>query len=283
MKPTSNFKVTLAALWLGMAGAFPALAQHRHINAGALSQTVGSKLVMVNGATYNAASAFLYRLLPFTNQAYGAIYRSGDNSFTSLPTTVDNGGPDNFAAQPGARLVLQFVSVSGPSGGSLSFWDTDGLADATEISLTLPVGTANGTNAFLLSENDGLPGSDPYGHIHGRKFSVSVPGLYTVGFRIVDISTNGPGGGPLHPPSDLFTMYFQAGTSIGFFDHSIAGNTLKFGTETGKNYYVESSKELGPAADWKTIAGPLTGTGKLETIGGLAAGPEPAFYRLRVQ
>lgn len=282
MKPTPNLGVALLALWLLVACALSASAQHRHVNAGALSQAPGAKLVMVNGVGFNTASRFLARPVPFTNQTYGAIYRTGEITFTGLPTSLDNGGPDDFAAQPGARLALQMVSVDGPKGGSFSFWDSDGFADATEISLTLPVGTANGTNAFILSENDGSPGSDPYGHVHGRKFSVDIPGLYTVGFRLIDVSTNGPGGGPLHPPSDLFLMYFQAGTSIGFFDYSIAGNTVKFGTESGKSYYVEASGELGTAADWKVVAGPIAGTGKLETVGGLASGPGPVFYRLRV-
>jgi hypothetical protein len=77
-------------------------------------------------------------------------------------------------------------------------------------------------------------------------------------------------------------MYFQAGTTIGAFEYSIAGNTVKFGTEIGKTYTVEASPALGAAAAWKPATGPVAGTGKLETVGGLSSVESPKFYRLRV-
>jgi hypothetical protein len=81
--------------------------------------------------------------------------------------------------------------------------------DATEITFTVPVGTTAGTNRFALSENDGTAGADPYGHIHGRMFSATVPGWYVAGFRLVDTGRNGPGGGPRHAPSDLAYFNFR--------------------------------------------------------------------------
>jgi hypothetical protein len=275
-----TFKLMLSAFVLVLGLARSASAAHLHLNAGAVAQAPAAKLFFANGQNFNTASRYLVHLRAFTNAAYGPIFRGGEDiSLSSLPATGDLGGPDPFAAQLGACLAVQFVAVSGPAGGSLSLWDTDGFFIPTTITLTVPVGTANGTNHFLLSENDGSPGSDPYGHIHDRKFSADRAGLYTVAFRVIDISTNGPGGGPLHPPSDPHLMYFQAGTTLSY---SPVGGTARFGTESGKSYYVQASPELGVAADWRDVAGPVTGTAKLETVTGLTSDPGNRFFRLRV-
>jgi MYXO-CTERM domain-containing protein len=37
-----------------------------------------------------------------------------------------------------------------------------------------------------------------------------VPGSYTVGFKIVDTSVNGTGGGPIHSASETFLVNFTA-------------------------------------------------------------------------
>jgi hypothetical protein len=72
----------------------------------------------------------------------------------------------------------------------------------------------SGTNHIVVSETDGSPEADPCGHTHGRLYSVDKPGLYTVGFRFVDTSTNGPGGGPIQSPSDRFYLYLQADVTV---------------------------------------------------------------------
>ena len=38
----------------------------------------------------------------------------------------------------------------------------------------------------------------------------SLEGVYTVGFRALDTSVNGPGGGPIHVPSDVLYLNFYA-------------------------------------------------------------------------
>jgi hypothetical protein len=72
----------------------------------------------------------------------------------------------------------------------------------------------NGTNLVHVSESDGSPGSDPYGHIHGRVYSVTRPGYYRATWQFVDSSTNGAGGGPVDLPSSAFSTQFQAGLAI---------------------------------------------------------------------
>jgi hypothetical protein len=141
--------------------------------------------------------------------------------------------------------------------------------------------TAPATARFALSENDGAPGSDPYGHIHGRRFAASKPGLYTVGFRIVDTSANGTGGTPLHQPSEIFSMYFQAGLSIAGIGLAESSVTLAFFAQSGRTTQVESTSELGPGANWHAAGEPVAGTSRLVSMEIPRTGGNQ-FFRLRV-
>ena len=289
MKPTANFRAPIAALLFSIWTAHA----HKHLDGGVETREVGAKLLFVNGDAYATNTGFLYRLTPTNHLALGPIYRSGTSSrndpdlennpvFTSLPVEPDNGGPHDNAPLPGALLALRIVSVDGPEGGSLSMWDSDGDFIAEQITFTVPVGTTGGTNRFFLGEGDGSPGSDPYGHIHGRRFSVDRPGLYTVGFQIVDVSTNGPAGGPLHAPSEIVPMFFQAGTSLLTPSVGPDGVALTFGTETLRTYFVESSPVLGPDAEWAGLGEPVIGNGRLHTTAPIALTAGSRFFRLRV-
>ncbi len=99
--------------------------------------------------------------------------------------------------------------MSGPAGGSFSFWE----GGASSPTLTLASGIMpTSLLQFNLTEGNGAPtpGDDPFGHVHGRRFSADVAGSYFVTFRLYDVSTNGPGSGPIHSPSDSFTLRFDA-------------------------------------------------------------------------
>ncbi len=262
-----------------------AQARHVHVTAGATAPSVGSKLFFVNGGSFNAESGYLTHLQPVHSALYGDIYYGGaDITFASAALTLDNGGPEPFAALPGAHLVMVFDSVVGPNGGEIAFWDSfDGFFDATEITFTVPVDSREGTNQFSLSQNDGSEGSDPYGHIHGRKFSVNLPGLYTVGFRLIDSSHNGPGGGALHSRSDLAWFNFQAGTTIAQITRLEEKVVLTFGTEAGKSYYIETSETAGIHGSWLSIDGPIEGNDRLQSIELPLPGNPATFFRLRVE
>lgn len=260
-----------------------AAAQHSHINAGALDTVAGSRLFFANASQFAAESGHLIHLAFQQSPQYGPIYFGGsDVTFTSLPATLDNGGPTRFAARLGTHVEAVFETLEGPTGGALSFWDSfDGFFDATEITSSITVGTTDGNSRFVLSENDGSAEADPYGHIHGRKFSVNLPGLYTLGVRLVDTSGNGPNGGPQHAPSELTYFLFQAGISLARLTPGPDGVTVSFGSDSGWTYWVEATSTLEIAASWEAIAGPFTGTGKLMSTDPLPPTGSPRFFRLR--
>lgn len=185
-----------------------AAAQHGHLNAGALGQNQGDKLNFANGSIFAVESGYVKSLTAQTSGTYAGYYQGGI-TLTSLATTVDNGGPVAGAAAPGAFLNARITSVQGPAGGYFSFWEEG----ATVPTVSLASGTVNSTTSFALSDADlgaGAAGADPYGHLHGRTFTASLAGEYTVGFTLFDSSKNGTGGGAIHADGDTLFIKFNA-------------------------------------------------------------------------
>ena len=129
----------------------------------------------------------------------------------------------------------------------------------------------------------GAPGTDPYGCIQGRHFTVNRPGLYCLGFRVVDTSTNGPAGAPIHSASPLYHVYLQAGLTVASLTREGPSATASYGSEPGRTFYLERSLALGASASWQTVAGPLAGTNRLQTLTDPAATDTRSFFRLRAQ
>lgn len=200
----------LPALVLGVAGA----AQAQHIEAGALGTTQGSQLYFENGATYVAGSGYVQQMSYASTGRY-AGYINTSITFTALSRLgeLDTASPN--AAALGSFLELGIVSVQGPTGGAFQFWEgtaQGGLAGwnvsyATGYNVTTPEFTWDLSSPATAGD----AGEDPYGHLHGRRFTVTgAQGTYTVGFQIVDTSVNGTGGGPIHTPSETYYVQFNA-------------------------------------------------------------------------
>jgi hypothetical protein len=168
------------------------------------------------------------------------------------------------------------VSLTGPPQGTLGFWESD----QTQPSFIQATSEAAGTNRIVVSQTRGTPTADPYGCVAGRYIAVSRPGLYCLGLRVVDTSTNGPAGGPIHSPSPLSQVYLQAGHTIASLSRQASSTTVVFGGEPGKTFYLERSPTLGPGADWQTVAGPLAGTNRLQTLTDPTAAGARNFFRL---
>ena len=258
--------------------------QHFHVTAGAASTTAGSQLLFTDADQFLAASGYVAYMPEITNSLRPTIgYYQGGPTFTSAA----NDGSDESPAAAGARIGLKIVAVAGPAGGHWSFWETAGNEEyGTAITFSYAAGTTNGTNVIILSENNGESGANPYGHIHGRAFTVDVPGLYTVWTQLVDVSRNGLGGGPLHTPSQVYRYYFQAGTTISGITQTDGSTVVTFGTQLSNaarrySYFLEAQDALDAEAPWTTVAGPVTGNNRLQTLSEPTTEPQ-RFYRLRV-
>lgn len=241
-----SFTLFLAALGVNLGGR-PVIAQHVHVVAGADSKEQNAKLRFVNGATYDIysnqgiapACFFMSSNLP---ALYPNLYQT-DVTFASLPGSLWTGGPAPGAAAPGAFLEVVVVSVQGPAGGEIGFWQEDEEA-VPSLRFRVPVGTTNGINRFAISEGIDFPELDPFGHIHGRRFTSAKPGLYTLGLQLIDTSTAGAGGGPIHAPSPVSYFYFQAGVFINSMVKTNNAVTVQFGVNSFYDYDLEVTTNL---------------------------------------
>lgn len=198
----------VGAAVLGMAAG--SRAQHGHLNAGATGTSQGDPLMFANGHLFAAESGYV-KDLPLADTGRFAGFHEGNITFTVLPTTVDNGGPVPNAPASGSFIMAGIQSVSGPEGGRFGFWEAGSTVPTFEFGVGYDVAIPTGLWALSdASLGAGAPGADPYGHLHGRRFTATLPGLYEVSFRVFDLSGNGAGGGPIHTPSDVITLAFSA-------------------------------------------------------------------------
>lgn len=269
-----KLKSLKTALVCGLVLSSPILrAQHGHTDVGASSTNQNAQLLWANGADFALNSGYVKWLFHTNGGPYSNFYQ-GNITHTVLPATAGGGGPVALAPALGARIVGTVSSVSGPPGGEFGFWDTN-FAGAPKI--VVPVGGTN-TNTFFISNSAGAPGADPYGHIHGRRMSLNKPGLYKVGFKAFDISTNGAGGGPIHTPSDELLMYFQAGVNLALARSN--GAVLTYGSIAGRNHVTEFSTNLAET-NWTALATNL-GNDHFQTVIDTNAGGVQRYYRQRV-
>lgn len=181
-----------------------ALAQHGHLNAGATGQNQNDQLVWANGAIFAADSGYVQSMALATSGRYAGLFNSGP-TFTSLSHT-NAGGP-----AAGSFLTAEIVSLTGPAGGQFAFWEGEDLGGGSSPLFSILAGGTGLSYQFVLSDASlgaGLAGQDPFGHVHGRRFTATAEGLYTVGFRVLDTSVNGTGGGPIHLVSEVLYMNF---------------------------------------------------------------------------
>ena len=275
--PTSRL---LAGFVVVVAGLIPARAD-THIFAGAAGTNSGDALVFTVASLFDTRSGYKLPMVLRTNGNNAGYHRGDTLTFTALSATDLGTGQVLGRALLGSRLAVQVVEVSGPAGGAIGFWEGDGENPGNQITFSAPVGTTGGTSSFVISENDGAPGSDPYGHIHGREFTATTAGLYTVGFRLIDVSTNGPGGGPLHSPSSVLSMYFQAGPTIETIQAATNGMRVFFRSAPGVTNVLEAS-DGAAAAVWRPVSGGLRGNSALQSLTDTDPAPEVRLYRLRL-
>lgn len=258
------------------AASLAALAQdHGHLNIGAASTAQNSPLIFANRNLFETATQYVKTLTFATNGAYAGYYQ-GNITLTGLAATEAHAGPEPEAAALGAQLHVQLVAVEGPAGGMFAFWESG----ATRPTFNLPVGST-GTNTWQVSQNDGAPGSDPYGHVHGRRFTATQPGIYTVSFRAWDFSTNGTGGGPIHSPSELIRIYFQAGVNLKSVTPETNQFRITFSAPAGKTWVLEGAASPTTNEVWSAIGEPVVGDDYFHQVTETNALQEQRFFRTR--
>lgn len=262
---------SLCLLALSVCTSRLAAQSHGHLNIGADA----GALVFENGDLFATNTGFVMTL-NYTNGGTYTGYYQGNITLAVLAATAGHGGPVPGAPELGSYIYAQIVSVEGPAGGIFCFWDTGALSPTISVAS----GTTGATNIFKVSENDGSPGTDPYGHIHGRRFTANKPGVYLVGFRAVDFSTNGVGGGALQTPSPVLQFYFQAGVNISSVTTAEATSAVTFGAPNGKTCTLQYLDGIGQT-NW--VSGEsVVGADAFQTINDVAATNSARFYRVKI-
>src|SRR5688572_24819277 len=96
-------------------------AQLAPVECGAVSTTVGSKLLFVNGTNLAPASGFVQ---PLVFQRVANRYdTNGYYSTTNLMFTAVSAKTNETSAAVGAYVVCEVLSVTGPAGATLYFWE----------------------------------------------------------------------------------------------------------------------------------------------------------------
>lgn len=213
MKIKTKIKPWAACLLLGAGlAANRAQADAGHWYAGALSTNQGGKLFFdwspTGQGALDAASGVSYSLNYSNSGTFAGLFNGSGPTFTALAQTTTTGGtPSPNAAAFGSFLELSLVSLSGPAGGNFYFFDTNALAPTYALAVG-GTGTSDLFNMSFGNANEG-PAADPYGHIHGRRYGVNLPGTYTLGVQIIDAGHNGLGGGPIQAASDIYYLTYS--------------------------------------------------------------------------
>ena len=265
----------------------PIRAQFLTVTAGAESSAPGSKLTFVNGPAFSATSGFFQPLVYtlVTNFVLtNVIYSTTNLQFWSLSNT-NAGGPAT-----GAHIVCEVLSVTGPAGGVLTFWEQGWRT--TTYSFTVGASPVVGSNRFDVSDlalGAGQPDGDPAGRIPLRRFTVNVPGEYLATFKLYDTSINTPAAGAMHTPSDPVTIKFVTGLDLALTrivrNPTNAVETLTFKQSALTNVFVEANTNLAINA-WLPVAGPFASAPALNNTTTLSfTNPQIAsrYYRLRAE
>jgi hypothetical protein len=170
----------------------------------------------------------------------------------------------SFPAE-GTQIRIDILSVAGPAGGVFSFWDIG----TTSPTWSRPSGWASSPSdhpGFIASEDE------TGGHIHGRAFSTTKPGVYDVTFQAVDELGN-------YPSSLPFVVRFTA-MEPPKLSIRIENNSAKvsFVSRSNYDYDVQKSTTLQPNSWTTTVT--LEGTGGALEYSEPLGGQPRVFYRI---
>ena len=240
----------LLRLGFALLVASTSLRAHSHLDA----QPAGGALALVGPAT--ETMVYVPPGEPFSN--YAARFPGG---YYACELTFSSEDPD------GSTPRVELLSVSGPAGGSFAFWEVG----ATSPTWSRPVDwTATSTDRpSLITYEDG----SGYGHIHGRLFTATAPGTYTVVFRAIDDSGART---PSDPKTLTITVHATPQLSLRV---SSGSATLTFTSRLNLTYDLQVSTDL---ATWTTVPAHafVAGTGDTIELSDSLQDRPRVFYRL---
>jgi hypothetical protein len=100
-----------------------------------------------------------------------------------------------------------------------------------------------------------------------------------VGFRVIDLSTNGLGGTPIHSPSDILPVRFQAGLRIENIQSLTNRVSVSFRSPPGISNVLQATDSL-TSSNWQPVGVPLRGNNNLQVVNETNAPGSYRFYRL---
>lgn len=271
-------------------GASLALLAFNDTDASNFVADTGFCLATVSGAyfDYNIGSDPGSYTFPYAGYFYDA-----KQTFGAVAATPANGGPVPGAAAPGTVIGLKLLGIAGPAGATFAFWDINPDSSyGTNLTWSASVPFSGGTNLIRISQDD----RDPFGYVQNQVFGFTKPGLYRLTWQAVDLSTNGPGGGPVDQPSAPFVLAYQADCTISGVSVQADGAHLEYaapyaefinasGYPTPLQYNILHTSSLGANANWSLVT---DGHGNPVTVLGddymhtniIPASADSQFFRL---
>jgi hypothetical protein len=262
-------------------------AQFDQVSAGAASPSLNSKLLFANGGSYASTSGYSHLLVYtiVTNfSVTNIVYSTTNLQFFCLSKT-NAGGP-----AMGSYVVAEVLSVTGPVGGTLSFWEQGWRTPTYHFPVGVPpVVNSNRFDVSDISSTAGLADGDPVGRIPTRRFTANKAGDYFLTVKLLDLSTNTSLAGPVHTESDPLTIKFTTGLDMGFSRFVVSTNnvtnrvtTITFRQSGLTNMFLDATTDL---SNWVAIRGPFTSAPALHQTTAFAFTNRPptnaVFYRLR--
>ena len=242
-------------LTFGLALLGPVLSAHSHID---VQASASGQLVLV-GAT----SEIMVYVPP--GEPFTLFARQFPGGYYATELTFSSEDP----LSPNALPRIQLLSVTGPAGAAFAFWE----AGATAPTWTRPAGwTASGGDYpdFVTYEDE-----SGVGHIHGRLFTATHPGTYTVNFRAVDGTPSVPRAASA-PHLVTIEVLATPPLSIAVEDRIAR---LSFSSRNEFTYDLQSSADL---LTWTTVPVHqfVAGTGEAIEFADALAERARVFYRL---
>lgn len=202
---------------LACAGAMATLtlsahAQHSH---GYVGDADGDGYLDVVSA--DTGSGTLLLTLPTRTLSYAStgVYADAGFNFNGSYTFSALHGSESSVNNPqgalsGTKIYMTLYSVTGPTGATFAFFEDGGTAPA----FTMTTGMTGGSDSFVLTEEAyfELDPSDPYGHIHGRRFAADTFGTYNITWVLTNSESIGTQDSLSNPNAGerFFTQTFNA-------------------------------------------------------------------------